>query len=64
MTARCLFQAGSRDSPEFAGELQNFIINFQESRDQNLDVEKALGRLKEQKKELEKKKKQKTGNAG
>ena len=52
-------QAGSRTSPEFAGELQNFIINFQESRDQNLDVEKALGRLKEQKKELEKKKKQK-----
>lgn len=50
-------QSGSQTSQEFAKELRNFMINFQETR-QDLDVEGALGRLKAQKRELENKKKQ------
>lgn len=50
-------QAGSQTSQEFARELQNFMINFQASR-QDLNVETALNRLKARKKELETKKRQ------
>lgn len=51
-------QAGSETDAGLAEELQKFMINFQETRDGDLDVRKALDRLKIRKKELENKRKQ------
>lgn len=51
-------QAGCETDAGLAEELQRFMVNFQETRDGNLDVAKALDRLKGQKKKLEGQKKQ------
>ena len=51
-------QAGSETDTGLAEELQKFMLNFQETGDGDLDVSRALERLKGKKKELESKKRQ------
>ena len=51
-------QAGSETDTGLAEELQKFMLNFQETGDGDLDVSRALERLKGKKKELENKKRQ------
>lgn len=51
-------QGGCETDEGLAGELQKFMVNFQETGDGSLDVAKAIERLKGQKKALEGRKKQ------